>query len=171
MAIEASGPPPHPEIAPASMKAVYEYPAREQMPAVRVTWYQGVEKPDLWHGGLIPKWDSGVLFVGAKGMLLSDYGKHVLLPEEKFKDFQRPAPFIPDSIGHHKEWLQACKTGGKTTCSFDYSGRLTEANHLGNVAYRLGHKIHWDSAKLEVTNDPKAAQLIRRNYRPGWKLA
>src|SRR5688572_1834005 len=168
--IEASGPPPHPEIAPASMRATYEFPARGDMPPVRMTWYQGEEKPELWQGGLIPKWDSGVLFIGSKGMLLSDYGKHTLLPEEKFKDFTRPAPFIPESLGHHKEWLHACKTGAKTTCSFDYSGPLTEANHLGNVAYRLGRKIRWDAAKAEVINDPSAAELIRRPYRKGWKL-
>jgi hypothetical protein len=141
------------------------------MPAVTVTWYQGKEKPELWLGGLIPKWDSGCLFVGSKGMLLADYGKHLLLPEDKFKDFQHPNPFIPDSIGHHKEWIQACKTGDLTTCSFDYSGPLTEANHLGNVAYRVGRKIEWDHVNMKATNAPEADKYIRRSYRPGWKLA
>jgi len=170
LAIEASGPPPHPEIAPASMRAMYEYGPRGSMPAVKLTWYQGEEKPELWRGGLIPKWDSGALFVGPKGMLLADYGKHVLLPEEKFKDFKAPDPFIPESIGHHKEWIQACKNGGKTTCSFDYSGPLTEANHLGNVAYRTGKKITWDPVNLKVTNAPEAAKFIKREYRKGWEL-
>ena len=36
---------------------------------------------------------SGVLFIGEGGkMLLADYGRHVLLPEAEFKDFERPAP-------------------------------------------------------------------------------
>jgi predicted dehydrogenase len=171
-AVEASGPPPHPEIAPASMKASYEYAARAGMPPVRLTWYQGEEKPPLWHEGAVPKyWESGVLFVGNKGMILADYGRYVLLPEENFKDFQPPDPFIPESIGHHKEWIHACKTGAPTTCSFDYSGPLTEANHLGNVAYRLGRKIEWNHANMKATNAPEADQYIRREYRKGWKLA
>jgi hypothetical protein len=120
--------------------------------------------------GKISKCDSGVLFVGSKGMLLADYGKHVLLPEEQFKDFKRPEPFIPESLGHHQEWIHACKTGAPTTCSFDYSGPLTEANHLGNVAYRVGKKILWDHVKVKVSNTPEAAHLIRREYRKGWKL-
>ena len=99
--IEASGPPPHPEIAPASMQATYEYRPRATSPPVTLTWYQGTKKPDIWTRGEIPQWPSGVLFVGDKGMLLSDYGKHVLLPEEKFTDFTRPPPSIPKSIGHH----------------------------------------------------------------------
>ena len=46
--IEAFGPPPHPEIAPASMHAIYEYDARGDMPPVRLTWYQGEDKPEPW---------------------------------------------------------------------------------------------------------------------------
>lgn len=171
LTISADGPPPHAEIAPASMSATYEYGARGDMPPVRLTWHQGESKPAIWKENGIPQWSDGALFIGAKGMLLSSYSKHVLLPEADFKDFARPAPFIPDSIGHHQEWIQACKTGGPTTCNFDYSGALTEANHLGNVAYRLGKKLVWDAEKLTATNAPDAARFIKREYRKGWTLA
>ena len=77
------------------------------------------------------------MFVGTKGTLLADYSRHLLLPEADFAGFEPPKPFITDSIGHHKEWIQACKTGDSTTCSFDYSGPLTEAALLGNVAFRI----------------------------------
>ena len=50
-----------------------------------------------------------MLFIGDRGMLLSDYGKHILLPEKEFKDYQAPEPWIAPSIGHHAEWLHACK--------------------------------------------------------------
>ena len=170
LTVEAFGPPPSPETAPASMHVTYEYGARGDMPPVKLTWYQGEDKPQIWTEGKIPKWDSGHLFIGDKGMLLCDYGKHMLLPEKDFKDFQRPTPFIPESIGHHEEWIKACKTGSPTTCFFDYSGALTEANHLGNVAHRVGKKIEWDAKNLKVKNAPEAAHIIRREYRNGWKL-
>lgn len=170
LTIEAQGPPPHPEIAPASMRATYEYAARGDSPPLRLTWYQGTEKPAIWSEGAIPRWDSGVLFVGDQGMLLADYGQHVLLPEEQYRDFQRPAPFLAPSRGHHAEWLHACKTGEPTTCNFAYAGWLTEANHLGNVAYRVGTKLEWDAAALRASNAPEADPLIRRAYRAGWQL-
>lgn len=170
LSIEASGPPPHAEIAPASMQATYEYGPRGDQPALKLTWYQGVNKPPQWLEGKIPQWDSGVLFVGSQGMLLSDYGKHVLLPEKQFADFKRPEPFIPASIGHHAEWLRACQTGEPTTCNFEYSGWLTEANHLGNVAYRVGKRLEWDHVALKCPNAPEAEPLIHRTYRDGWKL-
>lgn len=54
--IEASGPPPHPEIAPASMQATYEFAARGPLPPVRMTWYQGENKPEIWQRGDVPQW-------------------------------------------------------------------------------------------------------------------
>ncbi|MEI7701508.1 MAG: Gfo/Idh/MocA family oxidoreductase [Planctomycetia bacterium] len=168
--IEAFGPPAHPEIAPASMHVRYEYAADGDQPEVAVSWYQGTHKPDLLTSGKIPAWDSGVLFVGEKGMLLSDYGKYLLLPEDQFSDFKRPDPFIPASRGHHEEWIHACKTGDPTTCNFEYAGWLTEANHLGNVAYRTGKKLEWNAAEMKVTNTADADRFIRRDYRKGWQL-
>jgi predicted dehydrogenase len=171
LTIEAEGPKPHPEIAPASMLARYQYGPRGEMPPVTMTWYQGTLKPPQYTEGKIPKWDLGILFVGDKGMLLSDYGRHVLLPADQFKDFKAPAPWIPKSPGHHEQWIQACKTGKPTDCNFDYAGAVTEANHLGNVAYRLGKKLEWDPVNLRATNCPEADRLIRKTYRNGWKLA
>jgi hypothetical protein len=73
-------------------------------------------------------------------------------------------------IGHREERLLACKTGKSCSASFDYSGWLTEAHHLGNVAYRVGKKLVWDAKKLKATNAPEADRFIRRTYRKGWKL-
>ncbi len=166
--IEAHGPPAHAEIAPASMSATYEYGPRGELPAVRVHWYQGTMKPPHVTEGRIPAWDSGVLFVGDDAMLLADYGKH--LPLTGDKSFEPPPPTIPSSIGHHAEWIHACKTGEPTTCPFSYSGPLTEANHLGNVAYRAGKKIEWDAETLRIPNAPEAEQYLGREYREGWSL-
>jgi len=171
LTIEAKGPPPHPELAPASMQVTYEYAPRGDQPSLKLTWYQGVNKPEIWTQGRIPQWRDGTLFIGDKGMVLSDYFKHTMLPEKEFADFKRPEPTIAPSRGHYAEWIHACKTGEPTTCNFQYAGWLTEANHLGNVAFRVGKKLEWDAEKLTATNAPEAAPLIRRQYRQGWQLA
>jgi hypothetical protein len=119
---------------------------------------------------LAEKWKSGVLFVGKKGALLSDYDRHLLLPEKQFTGFVPPTPSIPDSIGHHAEWIRACKTGELTTCNFEYSGALTEAVLLGNLAFRAGSKIEWDSQQLRASSCPAADEFIQHHYRPGWEI-
>ena len=152
------------------MQVTYEYAASGDQPTLNLHWYQGTYKPRIWTEGDIPQWKSGVLFVGDKGMLLSNYQRYMLLPEKDFEGFQPPKPYIPKSLGHHVEWIHACKTGAPTLCNFDYAGWLTEANHLGNVAYRTGERIEWDPIELRATNVPEAESFIRRPYRTGWQL-
>jgi len=167
--VESQGPV-HPESTARWTISRHEYPARDDLPPVSLTWYNGGGYPAWVKEKKVPEYRSAVLFVGSEGMLISDYGRHQLLPEEKFAGFKRPDPFIPDSIGHHREWTEACKTGGPTTCNFDYSGALTEAALLSNVALRTGKKLVWDAAKLKAANCPEADQFIKREYRNGWEL-
>jgi len=167
--IEAEGPV-HPESAARWTIARQEYPARGDLPPVTLTWYHGGGYPAFVKEGKVPQWANAVLFIGSEGMLIADYGQHKLLPEEKYADFKRPAPFIPDSIGHHREWVEACKTGGQTTCNFDYSGALTEAALLCNVALRTGKKLTWDAKNLKAIGCPEADAFLRREYRKGWTL-
>jgi hypothetical protein len=93
-----------------------------------------------------------------------------LLPEEQFKEFELPPQTLPRVKGHHEEWIECCKTGKQPSANFNYSGWLTEANHLGNVAFRVGKKLQWDASKLEAVNAREADRFIKREYRKGWNL-
>src|SRR5206468_1264859 len=90
--IHAEGPTPDPETAAKWLIVHYEFPARGELPAVQLSWYDGGKCPALFDEGKLPKWGDGTLFVGEKGMLLADYGKHKLLPEERFAGFTPPKP-------------------------------------------------------------------------------
>ncbi|MCH2115938.1 MAG: Gfo/Idh/MocA family oxidoreductase [Pirellulales bacterium] len=171
---EAEGPEVHPEMCPIGLTVRYKFPGTGGGSPVNLTWYDGQNIPKEINGQAVPP--NGVMFVGSDGMLFSDYGGYRLfgLSESdngKFVDFQPPEPTIPKSIGHHAEWIKACKDGSPTTCNFDYSGALTEAVLLGNVAYRTGARLEWDAEKLEATNCPAAAQYVRKDYRPGWEIS
>ncbi len=169
--VEAEGPlPVRPETYPDQLTVRWQHPARGERPPVKLTWYDGKQRPKSPEGVDLTKWHLGVLFVGEKGMLVADYGKRILLPEADFKDFQAPKPWLALSLGHHQEWIHACKTGAPTLCNFDYSGSLVEHNLLGTVAFRTGKKLDWDPEKLKATNCPEADRFIRPSYREGWTL-
>ncbi len=163
----AEGPAVHPETAPLGMKVTWEFPRDSESP-LTFTWADGDLITTEFDGHQFP--GAGVYFVGEEGSMFADYGSYQLFPELKFQGFTPPPQTIPNSIGHHQEWIRACKTGEPTTCNFDYSGALTETVLLGNVAYRVGKRIEWDPVELAVTNAPEAAGLIRREYREGWEL-
>jgi len=128
----AEGPPQHADTAPSALRVHWVFPTLD------LWWHDGGLRPLQFSQGLLPEWGDGTLFVGEGGLLLADYERHVLLPEPRFAAFVRPQPSIPASTGHHKEWLDACRTRGVTSCSFDYAGPLTETVLAGVEAYRRG---------------------------------
>lgn len=165
------GPPVHPETCPIGLTVHLDFPQRDSKPPVKLTWYDGNMIPKEIHGQRVPA--NGVMFVGSEGMMFADYSNYRLFPQEKFKDFEPPKQTIPASIGHHAEWIKACKEGTPSlcNCNFDYSGPLTESVLLGNIAYRCEQAIEWDAENLKAPNCPEADKYIRKEYRDGWEVA
>ncbi len=172
----AEGPDLHPDGAPKWVKCAFDFPARDDQPTLKFYWSDGgahhdlVKQTKINNGQPLSEWGLGVLFVGDKGMLAADYGRYLLLPQDKFSDFKAPAPSIPNSIGHWKEWTDAIRTGSATTCNFDYSGALTETVLLGTVAYRAGQSLDWDAANLKARNCPKGDEFVNKPYRKGFEV-
>jgi len=171
--VEAESSPVNNETAPNWSIVRYQFPARGELPPVKLTWYDGGKLPagellDLAADEKFPK--NGSLFVGSKGRLLLLQGKSELLPEKEWRDFQPPPKTIPRSSGHYAEWIAACKGGPAAFSNFNYAGPLTELVLLGNIALRLGRKIQWDGRNLKARNAPEADRYIRREYRKGWNL-
>ncbi len=153
----------------------YEFPSREGMPPVTLTWYDGGLRPML-----IPELEEGmvmgtggVLFVGEKGKILND----TILPKTLRESYKAPAPYIPSSPGHEEEWIQACKGGDPAGSDFEWAGPLTETVLLGNVALRMelkeklsGQVLKWDPDKFSFINLPEADKFLHFEYRKGWSL-
>lgn len=156
----------------------YEFPERNGMPPVRLTWYEGsrngkrvLPPNELFQGQKVS--DSGCLMVGERGTLFSpdDYGARIfLLKDGHSQELTGPLKKLPRSPGHHAEWVQACKGGPKAMSNFDYAGPLTEFILLGNVAIRAKMRLEWDAENLKVKNCPDAEAYVRREYRRGWTL-
>ena len=165
------------ETLPLASTVHYEFPARGDMPAVTLHWYDGgmvpARPPELEDGRELSRED-GLIFVGDKGkMYVEGWGGNSprLIPESKMQAYERPPKTLPRSIGHHAEWIKACKEGTPTRSSFDFAGPLTEAVMLGTVCVRMGGRtLQWDSKNLKVTNLPEANQYLHYEYRKGWTL-
>lgn len=168
--LQADGPEPHPECAPAALRCEYAFPARGTRPAVTLHWHSAGDRPNeaLAQRGL-EAWGNGVLFVGDDGWLCSDYGKHTIGPDARRASWQVLAPSIAKSPGHHREWLLGMATRTQPSCSFAYSVPLTETVLLANVAYRAarGRRLAWDAAAMR-TDEAAANALLDDAGRPGW---
>jgi predicted dehydrogenase len=110
------------------------------------------------------------MVIGTEGALLNPLGATpLLLPEERFKDVQRPRF---EARNHYHHFVDACLGGPDTECHFGQSGPMTEAILLGTTAVRVpGQVLHWDPRTLSVTNSAEAQRFLKRRYRAGWEIA
>ncbi len=173
---------------PIASMVTYEFPERDGMPPVSLTWYDGGLRPPrpefIEQGRKMGDGGGGVLFIGTKGALMcSTYGRNPrIIPETKMKDYIKaqkakggPKVKLERSPGIHEEWLQAIKDGKKemATTNFDYSGPLTETMLLGNVAVRMANrnmKLFYDGKTGKFSNSEQANELLHIDYRDGWDL-
>ena len=166
-----------PETAPLASAITFDFPARGNMPPVRVTWSDGGIQPprprELEDGRPMGNWDGGIFFHGDKGILKCEGvgGSPRLIPESRMRAYKRPSKKLPRSIGHYQEFIRACKGGPSAAVEWGYGGLLTEVVLLGHLAVRMsGKKLYWDPAALKITNDEEANRHIREPCRPGWSL-
>ena len=164
------------EVHPLAAVVTFRFPARENLPPVKLNWYEGMQPPrppELDDGASLPA-EGGAIFHGTKGTLVTGVTGHdvpQIIPAAARKTLKLPAPTLPRIQGSHElDWVRACKAGTKAGADFAYSGPLTEICLLGNVAKRVETRIFWDADKLEITNLPDANRYIRTPYRNGWSL-
>ncbi|MBQ16379.1 MAG: oxidoreductase [Planctomycetaceae bacterium] len=153
----------------------YEFPARGNLPPVRMTWHEGGLMPptpaEMPAGTRLPT--NGVLYIGSKGKLFhgSHGGMPHLLPNELSEEARLVKMTMPRSKGHHSEWLSACKGQATAMSNFSYSGPLTETVLLGVLAQRApGHRLAWNGKTMKVTNMPELNPYVHKEYRKGWSL-
>jgi predicted dehydrogenase len=156
------------------------FPPRAGKPGVTMTWYDGGKLPpaELFQGEPILSKDGGSLVIGRKGTLFtrtwhggeSDADMFVLLPRKTFDGFEPPAPTLPRTASHHKEWLDACRGRAQSLSPFVYAASLTEALLVGNLALRTGRAIEWDAEHMRATGASAADAFIHPPARTGWSF-
>ena len=169
---------------PHATTTYYEFPERGNLPAVKLTWYDGGLLPpksdDIGDERMNP--GGGLMYVGSKGKLIQDtYGA-----DPRFfiggKKVTPPAPPVKLQRVAHEEhemnWVEAIKGSAEISSPFEYAAPLTEVMLLGIVALRAGQKIHYDGANMKITNSVATSdqplegeQLLRREYRQGFGIS
>lgn len=174
---------------PSSTSTFFEFAARGNKPAVKMTWYDGgmmpprppefseemVEDPRTKRMVYKEQYsgEGGVMYFGSKGKLLHEtYGyRPRLLPQSLHDSYGKPKQVIPRiQTTHEMNWVEAAKGTTPASCPFDYAARLVEVMLLGVVSLRARSKIYYDAEKMRITNIASANDLLRREYRGGHKL-
>lgn len=146
---------------PDTMEALYSFPGFIFQFTLNPHGMPGYEE---W-GGI------GCIFQGTEATLVTNYGENkVYVGGKEVPDFDRPDPYIPESPGHIRQFLDSIKTRVKPDCNVEYAHAMTKPGLLGNIAYRIGDTIHWDDENERAVGNHRANLLVNRKYRRPWEM-
>lgn len=73
--------------------------------------------------------------------------------------------------GEHLDFTDCIRNGGSVYNPAEIGHRTSTIAHLGNIAMRLGRKLHWSPEREEFVDDVAANSLLSRPQREPWTLA
>lgn len=117
----------------------------------------------------------GVAFIGNNGTLVVNReGWEVIAESENDTPKTEIIPLQPadqDShIKHVANFVDCVRTRKAPICDIEEGHNVAIVAHMGNVAYRTGHQLHWDENKGKFKDDAAANKLIKPEYRAPWKF-
>ena len=128
----------------------------------------------------------GEAYYGTNGTLIVDRLGFEIYPEMKIVSgpgalgkgeviegfrMERKEVGAEDATGLHVKNFIECVRSRKQPLADPQTGhRSTNVAHLGNIAFRSGHKIHWDATKEEIIGDAAASKFLSRKARKAWDL-
>ncbi len=186
----------NPFIFPQASTLAFRFPARQSMPPVELTWYDGVNNlaplpEDLGASVVdadIPPPSKGAIDTKKRPPGKVIYGEGLtfkggshgttlqIIPESKAREMASKLPPVPKSPSNHfANFLKACQ--GQETCrsSFAVAGPLCQAMGLGVIAQHVNAKLVFDPAKKQITNHKVANGLLagvapRKDWEQFYKL-
>lgn len=171
--IQATSTPYNTDYMPLAETVVYEFPARGNMPAVKVTWCDGGLRPARPEGLEDGRAMRDATYIGFNGIIT--HGSHGAMPEliPADKGFKGPDPWLPRTGNIFEDWIDAIKNGKKSCNDFSIASKLTEIMLLTNIAVlhqRANKTLEYDAVNMKITNHPEANSLFHYEYRSGWSL-
>jgi len=104
-------------------------------------------------------------------IILNDAGYEIItekkrgnLDSGRVKGSGNPRP------AHVRNFLDCVKSRQQPVLNLEVGHRVSTLAHLGNIAYRTGHKIVWDGAAEKIVGDHEADKLVGVKYRKPWHL-
>ncbi|NLX96408.1 MAG: Gfo/Idh/MocA family oxidoreductase [Rhodopirellula sp.] len=72
--------------------------------------------------------------------------------------------------GEHRDFLDCVKSRKDPYFPVDIGHRVSTVCHLGNIAVRLGRKLHWNTEAEQFVGDDEANTMLSRTMRAPWTL-
>jgi predicted dehydrogenase len=115
-----------------------------------------------------PAVSNGIFFYGEKATIFATDSKWVVIPRGRSKERREFKTEGDQGLDHMADFLAAIRSRKQPACTIDDAYRSTATVQLGMIAYETSSTVRWDAAAEQISNNPAAAALLKREYRKPW---
>jgi predicted dehydrogenase len=116
-----------------------------------------------------PEVSNGIFFYGEKGTVFVTDRKWIIIPKGKNEPHKVNEVSADMGKEHMAEFLEAVQTRKQPPCTTEEGYHSTATVKLAMIAYDVESKITWDMQSQTITDNPRAAKLMQRDYRKPWR--
>ena len=119
--------------------------------------------------------DHGIAYIGNNGTLILHRGGWEVIDEKNSTD-KVSKPFVKASDNgvdkHLENFVSVIKSRRMDDlhCPIQAGAHVATVAQMGNIAYRSGEKLEWDSTKNQFTDDAINEKYLMKEYHNGYKL-
>ncbi|MES2648759.1 MAG: Gfo/Idh/MocA family oxidoreductase [Bacteroidota bacterium] len=119
--------------------------------------------------------DHGIAFIGNNGTLIVNRGGWEVIEEKQSKN-KVVKPFAASSDnGLEKHWVNfvdvvKSRKMEDLHCSIQAGAHVATVSQMGNIAYRSGQKLFWDTSTNRFTDNDINKKYLSKDYHNGYKM-
>ena len=119
--------------------------------------------------------DHGIAYIGNNGTLILNRGGWEVIEEKQSKNKVSKPLVAANDNGLDKHWenfvsVVKSRKMEDLHCSIQDGAHVATIAQMGNIAYRTGQKLFWDTNKNRFTDEAVNAQYLMKEYHNGYKL-
>jgi len=151
---------------------LYAYAGRITTPDTLSVHFEFEQVPVHWRHRLWgsteydPSVNNGIFFFCRDGTVFASDRKWVVLRGTSTEEHE-----VAADLGtlHMADFLEAVRQRRPPVCVMSDAFKSTATVQLAMIAYETASTVHWDAERREIVENPEAASLLKREYRPPWK--
>ncbi|RFM26350.1 Gfo/Idh/MocA family protein [Deminuibacter soli] len=119
--------------------------------------------------------DHGIAYIGNNGTLILNRGGWEVIEEKNSKQKVSKPLVTPADNGLNKHWenfIAAVRSrkAANLHCSIQDGAHIATMAQMGNIAYRTGKKLTWDTGAGQFTDDAVNKEYLLKPYHNGYQL-
>jgi len=120
--------------------------------------------------------DHGIAYIGNNGTLILNRGGWEVIEEKQNKMHKVSKPFAPsvdNGLQNHMENFITVLKSRKLVdlhCPIEAGAHIATVSQMGNIAYRTGKKLEWDSNQNQFTDSMVNSNFLYKEYHNGYHL-